>query len=129
MAGSCLLGSPVVPDILRSGSKSPGLVEWYFNDVLFDDLPLWDSHVLLWGPFAAESRERATPGQRQRTPKCCLHGLPARDLPPLPHLSLQTFDALEKMRRLRNYGKDSLVQCFPNLQCLLIKLQIYCIDL
>lgn len=72
------------------------LVEWYLNDVLLNDLPLWNDDML-WGALpAAQPCKRATPGRRERAAERHLHPFPAGHLTPLPRLSLQTLDSLEK---------------------------------
>lgn len=85
---------PVKVDIC-SGYISLVLVEWDLYDVLLDDLSLWDGDVLLRAFFTAQSSERTAPGQRQRSAKRRLHGLPTRDIAPFPRLSFQTLDALQ----------------------------------
>ena len=73
------------------------LVQWNLYDVLLNDLPLGDLLQDLQGPpLTAQAAERAAPGQGEGPAARCLHGLPTRDLIPLPGLSLQTFDSLEK---------------------------------
>ncbi len=75
------------------------LVERYLYDVLLDDLPLRDGEVLWRALLAAQPREGAAPGQRERAAKRHLHGLPTRHLPPLPRLSLQTLDSLKRTQQ------------------------------
>lgn len=75
------------------------LLEWYLYDVLLDDLPLWDDDVLWRALLTAQPCEGAAPGQGERAAERHLHGLPTRHLPPLPRLSLQTLDSLEKTQQ------------------------------
>ena len=83
------------------------LVQWNLYDVLLNDLPLWDLLQDLQGPpLTAQAAERAAPGQGEGPAARCLHGLPTRDLIPLPGLSLQTFDSLEKREQAVREGAE-----------------------
>lgn len=82
------------------------LFQRYLYDVLLDDLPLWNRDELR-GVLAAEPWEGAAPGERERAPKRRLHGLPARNLPPLPRLPFQTLDSLQETKHWRFEVKGS----------------------
>lgn len=85
----------------ESPSVELGLAQWDLYDILLNDVPLWDGDVVVGGPPAAQPGEGTAPGQGESTPERRLHGLPARHLPPLPRLPLQTLDALETTEDVR----------------------------
>lgn len=84
------------------------VLEGNLDHVLLDDVPWWRRRDLhCWRPLAAELRERTEPGEGERPPECCLHGLPTWKSLPRGVLTLQTFNTLQQRAELSSMSQIS----------------------